>query len=229
MTANESNDVKKLYIQSLTQNWAGLEFEQKISTDKKLLEAFQHFEKNQTFDWTKCLADNNVFYEFFDLLMKNASPATLSHYMTFYSNINDYEFSDMIKEVMVEKYKMLTLNELQKELIIDDSNVPNLDELEVMSFLTISNTFDDINNENFLLGKLADFLRDNKDREVKIMSNYVEELFKDVGLTKSSFDCQNSSPTIYPIMLNNLNMGKRRTMGMISSLKKIVDSFVLSS
>lgn len=160
---NSSSELQELYTKSQTQDWARIEFEKKIKTQKELNDSYEEY-KSQDFDWSQCLNDDEVFQEFFNYLLDNVSSSVLNHFEAFYSDLTDQDLGIMISKLMLEKYKFVKMNELK----LKSAEAKELDEVEFLDFLKVVPAHIESDKTHSRLGRLQDFFSsDDKISEVQ--------------------------------------------------------------
>lgn len=172
---NSTAELQELYTKSQTQDWAKIEFEKEIKTQKELNDRYNDY-KSQNFDWSLCLSDDGVFQEFFNYLLDNAPSSVLNHFAAFYSELTDQDLGIMISKLLLEKYKFVIMSELK----LNSAEGKELDEVELIEFIKVVPAHIETDKTHSRLGRLQDFLSSD-DKISEVQKNTMATYLRDIG------------------------------------------------
>lgn len=170
--------IQELYVKGQTQKWAIQEFEEIIKDMPFIRCLYKNYQLHAsiTYDWKKCLANDKVYEEFFQLLSQNAPLYYFSRYQEYYRNISNHQMCKVTNRLLMEKYKCAAISQLtyQDSGNLND-NLSALNESERLKFLEISESFE-CQIESSSLGRLKDFFDSNNKQKSEVLLNCVQEL-----------------------------------------------------
>lgn len=181
---------QQLWIKAQSMKWASDEFEIKVKTKADLSKLYDQIknQKLEEFDWNDCASNTDVLQMFYDLLMQSYPMFCL----TFLASILKQTCNVSVKlthidKLMLEKYKIVVLNEINQELkkqpaVKEESQVDYNLKLFAQTFirhLKMSNLEEDKTSSQEL-GRMAPYFIENNEEHRQQLQVIVKNFLKDI-------------------------------------------------
>ena len=118
LTKKLSSKLLVLYSKLYTDDQAKTKFESKIQNDKYRKLTYEKLQelKAKNFDWTECFADDDIFDEFFENLLKICSFSSLNFYLNDLKTLSKSVQIQIVETLLVEKFKSAVMDEVVEKV-----------------------------------------------------------------------------------------------------------------